>query len=273
MHNYPIADSGESEVGWIKKTKIGRIARIAMRKVLLLCPLAAIAIPSMFTVNSQAGQGYALIGIGGGPKALNSYQGLIYAPMSGLSQTGPILRFWNKAYRFSYDTVLPGPTNTTISAIGFHLEAQAGYQFANEIGRIALYGGVVWSDHILTPRDPGSNLTKSRIGFSATLDGEYKFSSNLGIMANASYLQGFGQYWAQVKPYYKAPSNWKIGPDIALFGGKNYKTTRIGLFASDYQLKLWSNKKIFLGADIGVQFSMKGKNFTPYIGINSGFLF
>lgn len=228
---------------------------------------------TLFPSNSFADQKYIIVGIGGGPKALNSYQGLIYAPMSGLSETGPILRLWNKANRFSYSTTLPGPTSATIDAIGFHLEAQAGYQFANEVGRVALYAGVVWSDHILTPSDPGSNLTKSRIGFSATVDGEYKLTSNLGIMANASYLQGFKQYWAQVKPYYKAPSNWKIGPDVALFGGKGYSTTRIGLFASDYQLNLWSDKKIFLGADIGVQFSMKGKNFTPYIGINSGFLF
>ncbi len=244
-----------------------------------------LAVMSLFPSSSQAGstalaaseptkgQGYVIVGIGGGPKALNSYQGLIYAPMAGLSQTGPILRLWNKADRFSYRTTLPGPTTATISAIGFSIEAQAGWQFANEIGRIALYGGIVWKDHLLTPSDPGSNLTKSRIGFSATLDGEYKFNQNLGLMANASFAQGFNQYWGQAKPYYKMPTNWKIGADVALFGGKGYRSTRIGVFASDYQFKLWSNKQLYLGAEAGVQFSLKGKDFTPYIGINSGFLF
>ena len=247
--------------------------RYAKKFLASLALATTIVLPLILSTPAQADQGYIIVGIGGGPKALNSYQGIIYAPMAGLSDTGPILRLWNKAYRFSYDTTLPGPTNATIDAIGFSVEAQAGWQYANKTTRIALYGGIVWQDHILTPSDPGSNLTKSRIGFSATFDGEYKLTNSLGIMANGQFVQGFNQYWAQLKPYYKMPANWKIGPDIALFGGKGYRTTRIGIFTSDYKLNLWSNKQIYLGADAGVQFSLKGKNFTPYIGINSGFLF
>jgi len=268
---------GRAQMGWavhttfLNKTNHFVCTQLGfIKKILAALPLAVI----IFSFSpAQADQGYIIVGIDGGPKTLNSYQGIIYAPMAGLSETGPILRLWNKAYRFSYNTTLPGPTNTTINAIGFNIEAQAGWQYANDTARIALYGGIVWQDHILMPKDPGSNLTKSRIGFSATLDGEYKFSNALGIMTNGQYIHRFSQYWAQAKPYYKMPTNWKIGPDVALFGGKGYRTTRAGIFVSDYKVNLWSKKQIYLGANAGVQLSLKGKNLTPYIGINSGFLF
>ena len=226
----------------------------------------------------QAAQIYTLSGFGGGPKSLDSWQGIIYAPTGGLSESGPILRIWNKAFRFTYRTDLPTASDVSISALGLSLEAEAGWQFTGRPGRIALFGGIVWRDHFLTPADPGTDLSKARLGFSVTMDGEYKISDRFGVLANGSFLQGFNQYWAQIKPYStmkraggKPP--WKLGLDIAGFGGKNYHTVRLGLFASDFQFSLWKNKKVYLGAQAGAQYAIKARSISPYAGLNAGFLF
>ncbi len=237
---------------------------------------AMIALATLYTATSplMAGQGYITAGFAGGPKALNSYQGIIYAPFGNLSETGLVLRTWNKAFRFSYKTDL-GPTalNVPITALGLSLEGEAGWQFANDQGRIALYGGIVWRDHFLTPDDSRSSLSKSRIGFSATLDGEYKLSADYGVMANASFLQGFNQYWVQSRPYMKVGDGWKVGLDAASSGGKDYNNTRLGIFASDFEYSFWSKKRMFFGAEAGIQFSLKDNRFTPYAGLNMGYLF
>ncbi len=220
-----------------------------------------------------AGETYITAGVSSGPKTLNSYQAIIYAPFGSLSESGLILRGWSKSFGFSYQTDLPGADNAQIKALGLSVEGEAGWQFAFDQARMAVYGGVVWRKYSLTPADPGSTLDKSRIGFSATIDGEYKFSNDYGIMANASYLQGFNQFWVQAKPYVKVGNGWKIGLDAASAGGKDYNNSRIGLFASDYELTFWAGKRIFLGGEAGVQFSFKDNKTTPYAGINIGYLF
>jgi len=235
----------------------------------LSCLIIALVAPS----NLQAGQVYLTAGIGGGLKTLNSYQAIIYAPFGTLSDSGLILRGWNKAFRFAYQTDLPAANDITITATGLSMEGEAGWQFSFDQIRIAVFGGIVWRKYSLNPDDPGSTLGKARIGFSATVDGEYKFTPDYGVMANASYLQGFDQYWIQAKPYMKVADGWKIGLDASSAGGSNYNNTRIGVFASDYELSFWAGKRIFLGGEAGVKFSFKDNKTTPYIGVNIGYLF
>ncbi|HFC04350.1 MAG TPA: cellulose biosynthesis protein BcsS [Rhizobiales bacterium] len=251
-----------------------RQGRAQFNARLLLCVIITAAVHCAAPPAALAGQGYVIAGFGGGPKALNSYQGVIYAPFGSLSETGLILRGWNKAFRFSYKTDL-GPTarNVPILALGLSVEGEIGWQQKFDHGRIAGYGGIVWRDHYLAPADPGSDLTKARIGFSATLDGEYTFSPDYGVLANASFLVGFNQYWVQAKPYMKVGDGWKIGLDAASAGGKTYNNTRFGLFVSDFEFSLWSKKRMFLGAEAGGQFSVKDNLFSPYVGVNVGYLF
>ena len=236
--------------------------------------LAALAGVFFCPQPASAGQGYVMAGIGGGPDALDSWQGVIYAPLAGLSQSGPLLRAFNKTYRFQYKTTLPARKNATIHALGFSLEAQGGWQLAKEgLGRIALYGGIVWRDHILTPADPGSNLAKARLGFSASIDGEYTINNDFGVMTNASFVTGFDQYWAEARPFIDFGGGWKAGPEIAAFGGKGYDIARLGLFTSGYEVPLGKWGRIFLGGQMGARFSIRHHHITPYGGINMGFLF
>ena len=235
----------------------------------------AIAVGLLLTgsLAARAGEGYAITGFGGGPDDLYAYQGILYAPMGNLSESGPQVRVWSKAFRFTYQTDLPGAPDSKIEAFGTSLEVEAGWQFAFDAGRIALLGGAAWRDHTLTPDDPGSNLGDSRIGFSATLDGEIRLSDGFGVMSYANYLTGFDQYWVQLKPYMSFGGGVKAGPELVVSGGDGYQHGRAGLFFSGYEVGLGRMGRIFLGGEAGARFDLKDRNADPYAGLNAGFLF
>ena len=238
--------------------------------IVFLCTLALTTIQNIAT----AGQGYITAGMGGGPKALNSYQGIIYAPFGTFSEDGLILRAWNKAFRFSYETSMQRVMNVPIAAIGMSIEAEVGWQHLYPNGRVGIFGGVVWRDHILTPDDPNSILSKSRIGASITLEAQHTLSSDYGVMGSANYIQNHDQYWANFRPYKTISNAWKLGLDTAVLGGKDYNYIELGLFASDYEFSFWTKKRMFIGGQAGIQFSTTSKKeTTPYVGLHIGYLF
>lgn len=228
---------------------------------------------SAFAHDATGGQIYALTGSGGGPDALYSYKGIIYSPLGNLGDSGPIVRFWAKGFSFSYRTSLPGNPNARIKAQGLSFEGEAGWQHAFKNGRLAAYAGVGWRDHFLSIPDPGSDLAKARIFFSGTVDGEWRLNKDFGVMANGQFVSGFNQYWAQIKPFMRIKRDWKVGPDISLNGGKEYRHLNFGAFVSDIKIKIWKLRPFYAGARAGVQWSMKANKFSPYFGVHSGVLF
>ena len=244
-----------------------------LRRVTTIC-LCSLASLTAIQDTATAGQGYITAGMGGGPKALNSYQGIIYTPFGTFSDNGLILRAWNKAFRFGYKTSLQRVTNVPINTIGLSIEAEVGWQRLYSGGRIGIFGGVVWRDHILTPDDPNSILSKSRIGASVTLEAQHSFSNDYGVMGTANYIQNHDQYWVNFRPYKTISNAWKLGLDTAVLGGKDYNNVKLGLFVSDYEFSFWTKKRIFIGGQAGIQFSTtRKKETTPYAGVHIGYLF
>lgn len=225
-----------------------------------------------------AGEGYALVGTGGGlggmiggdDDGLQGFAGVIYAPGHALSDTGPVLRGWAKAFQFTYES---DALDSRIMALGYGVQVEAGWQFAGPRGRLALLPGVVWRDHELVPSDPGSGLEDDRFGVSLTADGEWRFGERFGIMANGTYLTGFDDYWAQARPFVDVGSGWKVGLDFAHWGAPEYAKMRAGLFTSGYELPVKMFGRTFLGASAGVQSDVDGSDLAPFAGINIGVLF
>lgn len=221
----------------------------------------------------QAGQGYALTGVGGGPDSFYGYQGIMYAPLGSLSETGPLIRVWGKGFHFTYEADLGNGVNRTIDAFGTSVEAEAGWQFANDAVRLAVLAGAAWRDHRLSPDDPGSDLEDGRVGFLATIDGDVRLSDRFGVMAYANYLTGFDQYWVQVKPYVQTQGGWKIGPEFVVSGADDYQHGRAGVFVNGFELDLGSVGRVYLGGEAGARFDLDNRNVDPYAGLNAGFLF
>jgi hypothetical protein len=230
---------------------------------------------------ASAGEGFALVGAGGGlggiigghDDGLHGFAGVIYAPGHSLSDTGVLLRGWAKAFEFDYHTDLPGEPDARIRARGYGFQVEAGWQIAGRWGRAALLPGVAWRHHKLTPSDPGSRLEDNRFGVSLTADGEWRFRERFGIMANATYLTGFDDYWAQARPFVDLGSGWKVGLDFAGWGGPDYAKMRAGVFTSGYELPVKIFGRTFLGASAGVQSDTDGKRVAPFAGLNVGLLF
>ena len=240
--------------------------------------------------DARAGEGYALMGVGGGVggafggaldgvvgdnhDGLHGYAGLLYAPAHSLSDTGLLLRAWAKTFEFTYDADLPDDPDARISALGYGVHVEAGWQIAGPRGRAAILPGIAWRDYKLDPPDPGSSLSKDRVALSLAADGEWRFGDRFGIMANASYLTGFDDYWAQARPFVDVGSGWKVGLDFAGWGGPDYAKMRAGLFTSGYELPVQAfGRRMFLGAEAGVQSDRDGERVAPFGGINIGLLF
>jgi hypothetical protein len=227
----------------------------------------------------MAGEGFALVGAGGGmggvlgseDDGLHGFAGLIYAPAHTLSDTGLLLRGWAKAFQFTYDSDLPGKPR--ITALGYGVQLEAGWQIAGPWGRAALLPGIVWRDHELSPPDPGSRLEDDRVGASLTADGEWRFSDRFGVMANATYVTGFDDYWVQARPFVHLGGGWKAGLDFAGYGGEDYDKLRAGVFTSGYELPVKAFGRLFLGAAAGVQSDQDGTHLAPFAGVNLGLLF
>lgn len=259
----------------------GRQRPVRRRGLLANLPGAAVAVSMAIAGlpgNAEAGEGYALLGAGGGMggvldggfggDGLDGYAGVIYAPGHMLSDGGMLLRGWAKAYRSSYDA-----DHARIDAFGYGVQVEAGWQFAGPRGRIALIPGVAWRDYSLDPPDPGSSLGKDRFGLSLTADAEWRFGERFGIMANGSYLTGFQDYWVQSRPFVHLGGGWKMGLDFAGWGGPGYDRMRAGIFTSGYELPVKSFGRLFLGAVAGAQSDMDGSDVAPFAGVNIGLLF
>ncbi|MFW6077123.1 MAG: cellulose biosynthesis protein BcsS [Hyphomicrobiales bacterium] len=228
--------------------------------------------------DAWAGEGFALVGAGGGlggvlggnGDGLHGYGGVIYAPGHTLSDTGLLLRGWAKALDFTYHS---DRLDRRVRAFGYGVQAEVGWQFAGPHGRLALLPGIVWRDHELTPSDPGSRLEDDRFGASFTADGEWRFGDRFGVMANGTYLTGFKDYWVQSRPFVDLGSGWKVGLDLATWGGPDYAKMRAGVFTSGYELPVTAFGRMFLGASAGVQSDVDGSHLAPFAGINVGVLF
>ncbi len=201
---------------------------------------------------------------------MHAFQGLIWTPLGGLSETGPVLRGWAKSDIFTYKTHLSRHHKTEIKVTGTSLEGEAGYQFATSYGHAALFTGIVWRDHKLHPHDPQSDLDKARTAPSLGADASWLPGTRFGVMANGKYIFRFKQYWAQLKPFYQTEKGLKFGLDTGLSGGPDYLYGRTGLFVSGYRLDLALVGTVYLGGELGVKYGLEEDRVEPYAGIHIG---
>lgn len=214
------------------------------------------------------------IGGGGGGGTIHGYTGVII-PLSGdIDGEGYIVRGWAKIFNFDYRTTIAGIAGTKVDAIGYSVVGEFGYQwsFAGR-DRIALYGGIRYRDVTLSPGDPGSDLEDGEVGASATLDGRWRIAGQFAVLANASFTAGFDEYWLQLKPHIVLAGGIRLGPDLVVQGGDNYRYLRFGAFVSDLTVRLPSFGRFFLSIEAGLQHDDLEGDDDLYGGIHSAFFF
>jgi hypothetical protein len=157
-------------------------------------PCAAAFALFVWSTAPAAADSYFVSGISGGPESLYGFSGIIWTPLNPLNDAGPIFRAWSRGAIFSYRTDLPAKPNQRIDVSGVGLEGEAGWQWQLFGARLALMAGGVWRDQQLSPADPGSSLTGSRFGWSASFDVDWPAAPPFGLMANGNYVGLIDQY-------------------------------------------------------------------------------
>ncbi len=229
---------------------------------------AALALLCGAAIPAAAEGGFLSMGVGGGPEDLWTWQSVSWAPWSGIDETGLVLRAAVRGENKSYVTELPGRPDARIWAQGIGADAEAGWQYVADWGRISALAGVAWRDYMLSPSDPNSSLASNDFGARFTLEGQYTFAQGLGAFGYGEYITGFDQWFVQVRPYMELESGLKIGPEFSLGGGEDYLHTRAGLFVTGYEVELPWVGLFWLGASAGARIDAETAEVAPYAGVH-----
>jgi len=224
---------------------------------------------SSYTASAQAREMLLLAGGGFAHRSFSQYTGVIIPLINGENayvQDGPILRFWQKSYGFSYKTELTPniPAKTRINAFGGSLTGELGYQKKLSRGQLAGYLGLTYRRFRLSPKDPGADLDKNPVGIPLTLDGTWSVFDKVSVSSNLSYTVFQKDYWAQMKIGYRPTSSaLQLGPEVVLQGGSEYRYLRLGAFVSGIKLG-----KFYLGLNLGLRDDLRENQQSLYGDIN-----
>jgi len=213
-----------------------------------------------------AGGGFAF-------RSYSQYTGAIL-PLSkqenAFSQDGPMMRFWQKSFAFSYTTDLSpsGPKDSRIDAIGGSFTGELGYQKKLKQGQVAGYIGLTYRQFSLSPNDPSADLNDTPIGIPLTFDGSWSLFDKVSISSNLSYTLFQKDYWAQFKLGYQPVSTYQFGPEIVLQGGSEYRYLRLGAFVSGIRLG-----KVYLGFNVGLRNDLRENKQSLYGDMNLSFFY
>jgi len=243
------------------------------RGVLYVLMAGAVAILS-YAVSAQAREVLLLAGGGFAQRSFSQYTGIIIPLINGKNaflQDGPILRFWQKSYGFSYETQLPptSPAQTRINAFGASFSAELGYQKTLSRGRLAGYLGLTYRKFRLSPKDPGADLDKNPVGIPLTLDGTWPLFDKVSVASNLSYTVFQKEYWAQMKiAYQPTSSTLSLGPEVVVQGGSEYRYLRLGAFVSGIKLG-----NFYLGFNLGLRDDLRENQQSLYGDFNLSFFY
>lgn len=253
-------------------SKLGRIARAACNAsagyghMSVLCFSLLIFQPPA----AHAADAMTIMGVGGGGNTIYAYSGRIKAMADTMDGTGAVIRLWAKTYKFNYRTNLTPASSTKIRTIGTGALLELGYQWKNDFVRLAGFAGLDFRVHSLRPNDPRSRL-KDKLSPNLALNGTFKLSETLGLDANASTSILYRETWVQARPYYRFPTGLKIGPDLAIIGGKDYTFSNVGLYGSGIKLNIPIFGTVYLGVKAGVQHDKDKGHYGPYGGFHIAF--
>ena len=130
--------------------------------------------------------------------------------------------------KYDYDTSAVAENKVNADLTAFN--ALIGYQWVKEGHSVALYTGLDYQDHSLSPDDPLSKVKGDETGAMVQLE-VTKFNSpvDAGFIAKASST--YSSYWVRGRLGNKA-GKAKIGAELTTSGNDSYDNNRYGLYAT-----------------------------------------
>jgi len=209
-----------------------------------LLPLAALLLCSSVS-GALAGEFWLSAGSGLDSRGSGNWQAVTSAPLGGIDAAGPRLRAFLSESKGDNSTAIEGGWSFGRSTAGG--EVLAGVEMRDEADRRRLSPTV--SAAFETMVGPG------------------------GVSALAMLRPGYGEAWAEVRPWLWLDDCWKLGLVAATARASDQTGFRAGLFTSGYRVVLPLVRELYLGGELGLERDPHGGAATPYGGINLGFGF
>lgn len=191
-------------------------------------------------------------------------------PLPGNNRLGQgwMARVWADSLRYGYEVSNPAlyardPQRIDARAQG--LELALGHHETRGPLAVAGYAGLRYADTRFTPDDPGSRVRGSELWPKLQFDVAYEFSPNWRTQNIAAYTFGLEQYWVRTHLLYRTADAFDIGPELVLFGDRDFRAAKIGVVLGglkptpDSTLALRLGRHVQTGAGsfyIGIDFGL-----------------
>jgi hypothetical protein len=216
------------------------------------------------TPPAQAGDMYLSIGGGASLEDAWSWQTVTWTPFSTANDSGAIICASLRSEAKTYVTDIPARDDARIWVTGLGVDAEAGWQVANEWGSVAVLGGIAWRDYMLTPDDPNSALRGNMLNARVTVQAHLTASPDWGSFFYSEYVTGINEWFAEAKPYWQLDNGLKLGPEFSVSGGNDYLHARAGVSVIGWEFDLPWVGRFWAGGSAGALWDTDGTRVEPY---------
>lgn len=161
------------------------------------------------------------------------YAGSTYAPSESLLRDGIRLRTAAGLGRYRYEAIITGPGGARQREIsGEHEFADflVGYQLHTGQATLKAFGGVTYSEHQLSPQDPGNKVSDGKLGFKTALEMWLDIDHRLWTSVDLAYATGNNDFYGRVRAGYRLTKSLSVGPKAGAFGNREFAGGRAGAF-------------------------------------------
>ena len=200
--------------------------------ILAAC-VAAIAGAPAGTARAQAAAPQTVVfgGVEASSASHYAYVGAVRPVGGGTLGQGPFVRVGASLLGYRYDTTIDGQERR-VRARAPGLELAGGWAFGTPEAGGDLSLGVGVRDFRLSPEDPSSDVRGTRAYLSPQLALHGRPLANVEAELLANGATGLRAFFARARLGWRAAPAWKLGPELQLSRGPDYRDERAGLFVA-----------------------------------------
>lgn len=163
-------------------------------------------------------------GFDGAERSLFGHDGLVWAPVGHLHESGWRIRAGTTGGVHSYRT---GGRRITGELYG--AELMGGYQWLWRAGGLTAYAGPTVQDSDTDPYDPGKPRQGTRFGGKLKLEGWARPVDGLYLNLSGHYATAAETYSGRFAVTFEIAPRWALEPEFVAYGEPGYDAQRAGL--------------------------------------------
>ncbi len=161
----------------------------------------------------------------------SAYGGISISPLGLIHEPGLRIKLNLGAGQYYYDgrkNFGETPVSLTFTGQSTSFDLLAGYSFKSHDWITKAYIGVQYSNHTVTPDDPGNPVQGAFSNLKLQLETWKDLGNNTWVSGDFSYASGYHDYWLQARIGTALSPKITLGLEGAVFGNENYSANRFG---------------------------------------------